>query len=68
MASTIPAFQDEVKHITAGVTGTVIAIFIKNGVTQFDVRASDEGCIYYNTLATNWEVIRTQEEIEGTTD
>ena len=68
MATAIPAFQDEVKHITAGVTGTVIAVYIKDNVTRFDVRASDEECIYYDTLAANWEVVRTQEEIEGTTD
>lgn len=62
------AFQDEVKHIVAGVMGTVIAIYTKEDATYVDVRSADEDRIYYNSPAENWEVVRTQLEIEGATD
>ena len=62
------AFQDEVKHIVAGVMGTVIAIYTKEDATYIDVRSADEDRIYYKSPAENWEVVRTQLEIEGATD
>jgi len=65
---TTPNFQDEVKHKIAGVMGTVIATYMKDDSLYFDVRSADEERIYYKTPAVNWEVVRTQEEIEGVTD
>ena len=62
------AFQDEVKHMVAGVMGTVIAIYTKEDATYIDVRSAEEDRIYYKSPAENWEVVRTQEEIEGTID
>jgi hypothetical protein len=62
------AFQDEVKHIVAGVMGTVIAIYTKEDATYIDVRSAEEDRIFYKSPAENWEVVRTQLEIEGTTD
>jgi len=62
------AFQDEVKHIVAGVMGTVVAIYTKEDATYIDVRSAEEDRIFYKSPAENWEVVRTQLEIEGTTD
>ncbi len=68
MAKKLPCFQDEVKHETAGVMGTVIAVYIKNDLPYLDVRSAEYDRIFYKTPAENWTVVRTQEEIEGTTD
>lgn len=62
------AFRDEVKHIVAGVMGTVIAIYDKEDATYIDVRSAEEDRVYYKSPAENWEVVRTQLEIEGVTD
>lgn len=68
MAEKLPAIQDEVKHETAGVMGTVVATYEKGGVAYLDVRSAEFDRIFYKTPAANWTVVRTQEEIEGTTD
>lgn len=68
MSNIIADFQDEVKHKVAGVMGTVIAIYEKNGKTYADVRSSEYDRVYYNSPLENWEVIRTKLEIEGTAD
>ena len=67
-----PNLQDEVKHKTAEVSGTVIAKYpgskIPNSDPQthdmefIDVRGSDEK-IYYASPAINWDVVRTEEEL-----
>ena len=62
------AFQDEVKHVVAGVMGMVIAIYEKEEKTYIDVRSAEEDRIFYKSPVENWEVVRTQLEIEGTTD
>ena len=59
------AFQDEVKHKT-GIIGIVTAIYMRDDRTMLDVREGD--IMHFGTPAANWEVIRTQEENEGTTD
>ena len=55
MAETlIPDFMDEVKHRTAGISGTVIAVYQEGLIRKLDVRVDDR--IYYGTFASNWEV------------
>jgi len=53
MSMVTPDFQDEVKNKNNEATGTVIAIYVKNGITYLDVRDNDH--IYYETPASNWE-------------
>jgi len=59
----IPEVQDQVKHISGEMTGTVIARFTEGRpiAVKLDVRG-DDGRIYYNTPAENWERVRTEEE------
>ena len=64
----IVAFQDEVKHIASGVTGTVVAIYTEGEQTYVDVRSADYDRIHYRSRIENWKVIRTQEDIEGFAD
>jgi hypothetical protein len=68
MAAKTPDFQDEVTHILTGMTGTVIATYVQGGVSYLDVRSASYDRIFYKTPAVGWTVVRTQEEIEGTTD
>lgn len=62
------AFQDEVKHLLTGVTGTVIAIYEQGGKMYVDVRSSEYDRVFYKSPIENWAVSRTQEDIEGFTD
>lgn len=62
------AFQDEVKHLLTGVTGTVIAIYEQGGKMYVDVRSSEYDHVFYKSPIENWAVVRTQEDIEGFTD
>ena len=62
------AFQDEVKHLLTGVTGTVIAIYEQGGKMYVDVRSSEYDRVFYKSPIENWAVARTQEDIEGFTD
>jgi hypothetical protein len=57
----IPKFQDDVHHKEQDVTGVVIANYAIDGKDVLDVRISDTSVIY-ETLAENWETIRTEEE------
>ena len=66
MSTAAPDFQDEVVH-TGGTIGTVIATYERNGIPCLDVRGLEDR-IYYGTPAANWTVIRTREEIEGTSE
>jgi hypothetical protein len=63
-----PSFQDEVTHKLSGVTGTVIATYTSGGVAYLDVRSASYDRIFYKSPAENWTVVRTKEEVEGTTD
>lgn len=62
------AFQDEVKHLLTGVTGTVVAIYEQGNKTYVDVRSSEYDRVFYKSPIENWTVVRTQEDIEGFTD
>lgn len=53
MSTEAPDYQDEVAHKTTGISGVVIAIYEKDGVSYLDVRADDH--VYYETPAENWE-------------
>jgi len=53
-------FQDEVRHVSGEAFGTVIAVYEKNGVRYFDVRADDH--IYYETPAANWITTKATDE------
>ena len=64
---TEPECQDEVKNKSNEAAGTVIAKYTANGRVYLDVRSFEER-VYYNTLAENWDVTRTKEEIEGAAD
>ena len=59
-------FQDEVKHKTSEMTGTVIAKYPNplSSATEFllDIRGFD-GKIYYGSPAEYWEVIHTAYEL-----
>ena len=68
MSNLVADFQDEVKHLLTGVSGTVIAIYEQSGKTYVDVRSAEYERVFYKSPIENWTVIRTQEEIEGTTD
>ena len=61
-----PGYQDEVKHKTDDITGTVIAKYADSidGQVYIDVRGDDER-IYYNSPVENWTTVRTREELEG---
>lgn len=63
MSVAAPDFQDEVKNKNNEVTGTVIAIYVKDEITYLDVRDNDH--IYYETPASNWETVVTCAELEG---
>jgi hypothetical protein len=54
---------DEVKCKLNDTAGVVIANYVINNVTYLDVRDTAEH-IHYKTPASNWEVVRTREEIE----
>lgn len=59
-----PELRDEVKSkIAQDIIGTVITKYPDKitGEQMLDIRLSDE-TIWYNTLATNWEVIRLNDE------
>lgn len=56
-----PECWDEVKHKTNDMSGIVIAKFMMNGRSYLDVRCFD-GRVRYNTPASNWLVINTEEE------
>jgi len=60
MSMATPDYQDEVKHKTNGITGMVIAIYKKNGITYLDVRDNDR--IYYETPITNWQTVAVCDE------
>ena len=66
--SKVVAFQDEVKHTVTGIIGTVIAIYTKGEKTYVDVRSAEYDRVFYTSPIENWEVVRTQAEIEGVTD
>ena len=68
MSNLVVDFQDEVKHLLTGVSGTVIAIYEQGNKRYVDVRSSEYDRVFYKSPIENWTVIRTQEEIEGTTD
>jgi hypothetical protein len=55
MSAEIPKYQDEVKHKLNETSGIVIAVYEKNGIKYFDVRADNR--IYYATLAENWTIV-----------
>lgn len=55
-----PQYQDEVKHKLNDTTGVVIATYFDSG-ERLDVRSSN-GKVYYGTAASNWEVVRTEED------
>ena len=61
-----PECQDQVKNVKNDTTGVVIAKYpLKRGdgelVWFLDVRAGDER-IYYQTLMTNWTVVKACDE------
>ena len=60
MPIVLPYYQDEVKHIDNETTGIVIAVYEKNGIKYFDVRADDR--IYYETPAKNWKLVSAVDE------
>jgi len=60
MSAILPDYQDEVKHTKNETTGVVIAVYEKNGIRYFDVRADDH--VYYKTPAENWTVISKVDE------
>ena len=68
MSNLVVDFQDEVKHLLTGVSGTVIAIYEQSGKTYVDVRSAEYERVFYKSPIENWTVIRTQEDIEGFTD
>ena len=61
-------FQDEVKHNLTGVMGTVISLYMIDQKVYIDVRSAEFDKIFYKSPIENWTVVRTQFEIEGTTD
>jgi hypothetical protein len=60
MSTTAPDYQDEVRHILQGIIGTVIAIYDIDEITYLDVRVDER--IYYETPASNWEVVAVCDE------
>ena len=60
MSTLLPDYQDEVKHINNEATGVVIAVYERNSIRYFDVRADDH--IYYETPAENWLVTSKVDE------
>ena len=62
MQNKIPRYQDYVKNKHNDASGTVIAVYERNDQTYCDVR-SDDGRIYYETLASNWKTVRTEDEL-----
>ncbi len=56
-------FLDEVVNKVSGTAGTVCGIFTKDGIQMLDVRVADR--MYYDTPASNWEVVRANDELEG---
>lgn len=60
MSTTLPDYQDEVKHVENETTGVVIAVYEKNGVKYFDVRADNR--VHYETPAENWKLVSPVDE------
>lgn len=58
MSVPIPDYQDEVKNNET--TGIVVAVYEKNGIKYFDVRTDVR--IYYETPASNWELVSSVDE------
>lgn len=50
-----PDFQDTVQHKITGISGTVDACYTKDGIAYIDV--VDGNDMYYETLASKWEVV-----------
>lgn len=60
MSENIPKYQDKVKHKLNETIGVVIAVYEKNGIKYFDVRADHR--IYYETIAANWVFVSAEFE------
>lgn len=63
MIEKAPEFLDEVVNTVSGTAGTVCCIYAKDGVTLLDVRVADR--MYWGTPASNWSVVRANDEMEG---
>lgn len=46
------AYLDEVQNIDNEYAGTVITIYVEDGITYLDVRCGDH--VYYDTPASGW--------------
>jgi len=64
MSTALPDYQDEVQNINNEYSGVVIAVYMIDGIKYFDVRDSDEDHVHYATLAKNWRLVCTAEDIE----
>ena len=64
MSIALPDYQDEVQNINNEYSGVVIAVYVIDGIKYFDVRDSDEGHVHYATLAKNWRLVCTAEDLE----
>ena len=60
MSENIPKYQDKVKHKLNETIGVVIAVYEKNGIKYFDVRADYR--IHYETIAANWVFVSAEFE------